>query len=166
MCWPPEDPQNMHNDNRAIPSSYNNCTIPFPYPNHTIPFPYHQPYHTNPIPQLYHTILMPSIQQCTRHAPLPHSDHTLYLIPLIFPRHVYHDDVVVWDGESVGKQNTLGLRPCKDLVIIWRCASLRLFGGALAFCCLKVAFHCCYLQVTLSCCYLEVTLSCCYLQVY
>ena len=41
-------------------------------------------------------------------------------------------------------------QPCKDFVIIWGCASLRLFGGALAICCLKVVFHCCYLEIMLS----------------
>ena len=82
VSWPPENPQNMHNDNRTIPVLYN---------NHTIPFLYKQCYAYSSVPAI------------------PHSDHTLYPTPLLFPRHVYHDDIVVWDGESVGEQNKLGL---------------------------------------------------------
>ena len=85
-----------HSHTTTIPYHSHITTIPyhsqFPYSNHTIPFPHKQCYAYDSVPAL------------------PHSDHTLYLVPLIFPRHVYHNDVVVWDGESVGKQNKLGLR--------------------------------------------------------
>ena len=79
-----------HSHTPTIPylSHITNCTIPTPYHNRTIPF---------------------SCNQYDSVPAMPHSDHTLYLISLIFPRHVYHDDFVVWDGESVGKQNKLGL---------------------------------------------------------
>ena len=149
----------MHNDNLTIPFPYNNHTIPFPYDNRTIPFPHKQCYAYDSVPAMLH------------------SNHSLYLIPLIFPRHVYHDDVVVWDGESVGKQNKLGLRlstkqrfryhleVCQPEVI-WRCTSLLLFESCISL--LLFAGYAILLLFggyavlllfagVLACCYLEVT---------
>ena len=70
-----------HSHTTTIPYHSHITTIPyhsqFPYSNHTIPFPHKQCYAYDSVPAL------------------PHSDHTLYLIPLIFPCHVYHDDTLM-----------------------------------------------------------------------